>query len=375
MKNSIKKMIPFVFICLIIFSSCGQLALLRIKPHNDFDPKKVPQIPVYDNLKNWASHPLKKDEGDITPKDYKDNQKYAKADVFFIHPTVYMGQKNWNASITPGSGTHELVRYVAASQASAFNSACRVYMPHYRQATLYSFFDKKENGTKALDIAYSDIIRAFDYYMKHFNKGRPFIIAGHSQGACHGQRLIRDRIDNTPYMKRFIAGYIIGYPVAMKRFETSYKKIKACSTATDNGCIISWMTYGKGAVDNGSTLNHYKDGWRYDKRNESLCINPVSWTTTSSPSLLKNHRGAAFAPYGSFLKTALSNKALGVKFKELNTYKKKVSAQRSGGLLYISDPGNKIKPIGRDNYHLVDISLFYLDLRYNVKERVTEYLK
>ena len=42
-----------------------------------------------------------------------------------------------------------------------------------------------------LDLAYSDISNAFEVYMEKHNNGKPFFIAGHSQGALHGQRLVK----------------------------------------------------------------------------------------------------------------------------------------------------------------------------------------
>ena len=37
----------------------------------------------------------------------------------------------------------------------------------------------------ALELAYTDIEAAFEHYLAEYNNGRPFIIAGHSQGAQH----------------------------------------------------------------------------------------------------------------------------------------------------------------------------------------------
>ena len=50
----------------------------------------------------------------------------------------------------------------------------------------------------ALDIAYQDCRDAFVYYINHFNQGRPFIIASHSQGSLHATRLLLDLFDRPP---------------------------------------------------------------------------------------------------------------------------------------------------------------------------------
>ena len=38
-----------------------------------------------------------------------------------------------------------------------------------------------EDRRKATEVAYSDVRRAFLYYLEHLNQGRPFLVASHSQ--------------------------------------------------------------------------------------------------------------------------------------------------------------------------------------------------
>jgi hypothetical protein len=48
----------------------------------------------------------------------------------------------------------------------------------YRQAHLHNFFTKdKEKADKAFDLAYKDLKTAFEFYLQHWNNGRPIIIA------------------------------------------------------------------------------------------------------------------------------------------------------------------------------------------------------
>ncbi|KPF90832.1 hypothetical protein IP81_14370 [Novosphingobium sp. AAP83] len=39
-------------------------------------------------------------------------------------------------------------------------------------------------------LAYGNVARAFDWYLAHENKGRPLILAGHSEGAAHVASLL-----------------------------------------------------------------------------------------------------------------------------------------------------------------------------------------
>lgn len=55
---------------------------------------------------------------------------------------------------------------------------------------------------------------AFDYYMSHDNGGRKIVLIGHSQGAELVKRLLQDRFDTFPTMRKKLALAIIaGAPV------------------------------------------------------------------------------------------------------------------------------------------------------------------
>ena len=70
------------------------------------------------------------------------------------------------------------------------------------------------DGFDALDLAYKDLSDAFKIFLQEHNNGKPFFIAGHSQGALHGQRLINEFISQKDSCKNFIAAYLIGYILA-----------------------------------------------------------------------------------------------------------------------------------------------------------------
>lgn len=94
-----------------------------------------------------------------------------------------------------------------AAQASCFNPLCRIYAPRYRQAHLLTiFYGPVENRMHALEMAYEDVKKAFEHFIAELSGDRPFIVAGHSQGARLACRLLADCVEGTPLMKRFIAG-------------------------------------------------------------------------------------------------------------------------------------------------------------------------
>ena len=72
--------------------------------------------------------------------------------------------------------------------ASSYEDATNVFAPYYRQSGLRyagEVIEKTGNFDNALmGLPYTDITAALDYYFENCNGGRPFIIAGHSQGSA-----------------------------------------------------------------------------------------------------------------------------------------------------------------------------------------------
>ena len=165
-----------------------------VKPEGPFDLSNLPSEPSYSDLYSWVAHPKVDGYHQIVPKGENSISKSIKdIDVFFIHPTGFFG-KNWNGPVDRDHACFQRSEIHMAMQASSFYESCNVYAPEYRQATYYCFYDLEGNGYQAQDVDYTDIERAFDYYMENHNSGRPFFIASHSQGSLHAQRLIYNRI-------------------------------------------------------------------------------------------------------------------------------------------------------------------------------------
>ena len=220
----------------------------------------------------WAALPGVQDSADVSADStLPDLQDIAEADVFFLYPTTYIGkrgQNQWNASVTDDKLNERTDRTSIKFQASIFNGVGRVYAPRYRQAHLEVFYTKKkkEDARRALELAYRDVEAAFNYYMEHFNDGRPIVIAAHSQGSWHGARLLEDYFDGKPLGDRLVAAYLVGMAIEKKRFN----EIGPCETPDQTGCICSWRTVKEG---------FYPKKW-YVPNAGLVQTNPLSWTTT-----------------------------------------------------------------------------------------------
>ena len=117
-----------------------------------------------------------------TQRPFRSLALWRNADVFFIHPTMLLEGSAWNADVHDDAMNAEVDQWPIRHQASAFAGAGRVFAPRYRQAHVRIFSLGDSLSWAAAEVAYQDINEAFKHYLKHWNQGRPIVIAGHSQG-------------------------------------------------------------------------------------------------------------------------------------------------------------------------------------------------
>ncbi len=228
-------------------------------------------------------------------------------------------------------------------QASAFGNGCRVFAPRYRQAHYRAFFSNTENTKLSFELAYSDVKAAFEYYLFNNNKGRPIIIAAHSQGTVHAARLLKELFENKPLQGQLVAAYLIGMPVA----DTYFTSITPCTDSLGTGCFVSWRTYKKGFIEPNFVA---KETFK------TIVTNPLNWRIDENYASGKLNTGGVLKNFNK-LKTGV------------------VDAQKHGNVLWVHKPkffGNFL--ITTKNYHIADINFFYNNIRQNVVARVSSYL-
>jgi len=343
------------------------------QPAGDFDPAAAAPAPDYADESNWAALPSIEDPSDLVPAGVAPIPAAGSApvDVFFIHPTGYLNGANWTSPMNPDTATEENTRWMLANQASAFNGCCNVYAPRYREATIFAYMARTpEERDEILGFAYEDVLRAFRHFIAEYNDGRPFIIASHSQGSHHAQRLLAEEIDPTPLHTRMVAAYTIGsvlIPYSRAWF-AGLARVKPCESATETGCVVHWDTVGDG-------------GDAVERDADSLCTNPLTWRVDEELAAAELHHGAV-PPAGVYTaKFRGDDAALGTQFTALaaplpgHTW-----AQCRGGTLFVADQtgtpmfvGSMSGGSGR-NYHGLDYPLFYMDIRDNAAARVASYL-
>ena len=162
--------------------------LTFVVPNHAFSDVPSPAPPDYANPAHWAALPERDDLADTLAVGATALQATAAVDVFFVHPTTFVSADAWNQSLDDTTTNETTDQMVMQGQASAFNACCRIYAPRYRQATLAAFFVDGDSAPQALDLAYSDVVAAFRYYLATFNRGRPFVRSSDRQLA--GSRLL-----------------------------------------------------------------------------------------------------------------------------------------------------------------------------------------
>ncbi|WP_133271708.1 DUF3089 domain-containing protein [Hymenobacter radiodurans] len=327
---------------LLVLSSC----LGVIKPVRNFTAYKPAAAPNYAEETSWAALPTRRDSADAVPKNagLHDQQATASADVFFIHLTTLIRPQGWNGSTTDHALNVFTDQFSIRRQASVFNAAGRVYAPRYRQAALYSFFDSNSsaNASAALNLAYQDVKTAFQYYLDNYNQGRPIILAGHSQGAFHAQRLLHDFFDQDPKRRsQLVAAYLVGFKVQ----PDAYQNLRPCEDSTQTNCFISWNTG--------------EWGYSYEPYRDALAINPLTWTRDTAAAPASLNRGSVPQSFNRIDKAVADAKVHdGVLW---------VHPPTASGYPRFLVPG---RPELRHSFHIADYGLYYMNVRENAVARV-----
>lgn len=301
-----------------------------IKPFVNYNSSEKPSVD-YEEVSNWYYHPKIKRK----VKKYHIDQKHdSNVHVFFVHRTTLFSRFRWNSSL-PKRAFLQTIKTSIYAPVSVFKEHCQVYAPKYRQATLYSFFDHKGNGERALNLAYSDVKNSFKHFIKNLPESHKIVLAGHSQGTFHIIRLIDDFFDNDSELReKLLIAYLVGYPVPKNRF----LNIPVSNKKTDNQCFVSWSTFGE---------NSYPKYFR-EAYDNSYSTNPVSWGKDSKK---EEHLGS--------FSYDLTKKDVSM-----------ISVSKYRGVLQISKPKWYYPCLPNKDFVIMDYHLFIEDLKKNFIERL-----
>jgi hypothetical protein len=292
----------------------------------------------YSSSNNWAVLP---GNYPTNLKEYTVQNPQDSIDVFYVYPTLISSKKDkrWNVPIDDSIQRNKVINVAVRWQASAWANSGNLYVPFYRQAHIRSYNQLENGGKTALLNAYTDVKAAFEYYLKHYNRGRGIILASHSQGSTHIALILKDFFDYKPLQKQLVAAYIPGIGINKNQFKT----IPFMEKPNQTGGFVTWNTFKK-------KFDKDKYNWFKGK----VVINPVTWDTTPFAQR-ELHKGFLYSN-GEF-------------------YKKSFDTHTADGVIWITTPHFPYRYLAFTlrNYHTGDVNLFWEDIRKNSLLRVQSF--
>jgi len=322
----------------------------------------------YSEAANWLSVPSQLDP-------------VKNVDVFYVYPTAYfagpedpvIGQID-NAIMMAGAKSW------FQKQATAFAAVGNIYAPYYRQAdafytlalptadAVYDFI----SGTPA-----TDVVAAFDYYIKHYNNNRPFILVSHSQGSTVVALLLQNYMEANPDVyQRMIAAYAIGWSFTQDYFDRN-PHLKFAQGPDDTGAIISYNTQSPSFTGRNPVVFP-----------GAMAINPISWNRTVAPASVADNIGSlrlldatATAPFyeGDVIIPVQTVAGYAdAQIAAINPVTSALDPNSATNVLLCSsvDPATikRPSPIPPGFYHTYDYAFYYGNLAANAANRVARFL-
>jgi len=329
---------------------CGSTAVLTSCSNNNDNsaptPPEEPGAPDYSKEACWWKIPK------IT-KEF---------DTFYIYSTIYFaGNKNDPDYATlDNKEMLDGIKVEHAIKSSVFEESTNLFIPLYRQASMRLAGDTWKN-TGSIEEAikstpYGDITAALDYYFENYNQGRPFVIAGHSQGSAILRHVLKHYFKEHPdRYKRMVAAYAIGYSITKEDLEAN-PHMKFATGETDTGVIISWHAEGPKSV--GSKFLSAA------MLPNGISINPLNWK-----------RDDTYAPasmnLGSIVITDEKTNTTEIRDIEGDA---KVDLARGTVITNAkAEPNEMVEFAGPQSYHQDDYSIFYNNIKANVAKRIAAY--
>ena len=325
-----------------------------LDPKVPFQTYEPPPAPDYAKPTAWALRPQREAAAKVP------------ADVFFVHPTSYDGGRDWNAPYDQPKAARDLARVMLPNYAAPFARVGRIFAPHYRQASLYTFLTLRDDARDARRFAYDDVREAFRHYLQHDNGGRPIVLVGVEQGGILAARLLHEEIAPNQALRDRLAGaYLIETVVPADEYGPT-APVPACAGRSQAGCVVAWASMLDGDFQQAQELTNRSLVWNggdelvtLDGR-PPLCVNPLLGARTDTRALAKLSLGAANA-------TGLewgSRPAL---------LKRQIWAQCQNGLLHTGRPkSSSLRDSGSwtDRRKVDGFNLFWADIEADAQARV-----
>lgn len=287
------------------------------------------------------------------------NHTDKEVDVIYFYPTVFSKAHADapNVADIDDRGMRIGGKKVFNLQATIFEVDCNIYAPFYRQVSApYALTLSKKEADELLHYSASkDPFEALDYYFEHYNKGKPFILAGHSQGGQIVTNILSDYMKRHPdYYRRMVVAYAIGYSVTESYLKEN-PHLKFAAGRDDTGVIVSFNTEGP---DNANQHNAVVlEG--------AISINPLNWKRDETYASVAENLGSI---------DAKGNLTTGFADARLDVKRGVVVCESADPKVYaIAPPGTRL--FGPQSYHNDDFGFYFMNLRENAKARIAAFKK
>jgi len=301
-----------------------------------------------------------------TPVDYSDANNWLSAedagkdvDLVYFYPTTFniVEVSEDDVADIDDAGMRRLANEELNRQATAFEEECNIYAPFYRQISAPYALTLDDRGVNDL-LRYSaskDPSAALDYYFEHFNNGKPFILAGHSQGSQILTKILSDYMaDHPEHYKNMVAAYVIGYSVTESYLEEN-PHLKFAEGADDTGVIISWNTEGPGNIGQHNAV--VTEG--------AISINPLNWKRDDTYAAVSENAGSLDendAPVEGYADAQIDPE-------------RGVVICRSADPSVYAIQGDGTALFGPESYHSRDYSFYYENIKQNAADRIAAFFK
>jgi Protein of unknown function (DUF3089) len=223
------------------------------------------------------------------------------------------------------------------------------------------------NSKQALDLAYTDVKEAFDYFLRHFHQGEPIVLVGHSQGSLHAARLLKEVFEDENTYKYLGAAYLPGWTLFEDDFEGRVGICREPRQVARGGDVRAFL--------------HVEP--KHDS-SRPICVNPLTWKTDDvyAPPTA-NLGGLDVMHYYTMFRYLIGYRTPKERVRPPALYPNIIDAQCMEGHLMVSPPqhygyGWGLWPFPAwtfasfpgQNLHTYDFNFFFGNVRENVKTRM-----
>jgi len=314
-----------------------------------------------------------------TPPDYSDPENWLAlpdevvlpADVIFLYPTACMAPDAPLICELHDPATIQQANDYFAQSGAVFEGVGNIFAPLWRQESgpyVNSLsFDEVDKAQWAEPR--TDVFAAMDYYFENLNDGRPWVIAGHSQGSrLLGMVLGEYMGEHLDYYERMICAYRVGDGMT-RPYLAKYPHVRPAQGPDDLGVCASWNTEGLGNRGRSSLVIPP----------ECVAINPLNWVVDDTPAGEELCMGCFLPAFPGSELIPLEEKASTVLDLERGTVIVTNPEMAKYSITALAPDPLMAKAMettfGPECFHNCDYGFFFYNIRENATNRVRKWLE